>query len=158
MGLSNFFDKIILKFYCDTFNRMYVPKPDEAFREMAEMIGTSENHIRGISQSYKSVILTLSGMVLLLKQSQRQELKPYTVHQINDIIQGRFELLAFMALHGGNRTLINTYCNDMDFLFKQIKFVHEYLTLNSPNSITLNVEELYNETIYSLHRTKKYFQ
>jgi hypothetical protein len=141
MSISHFFWKKSIKYLCDSFNQGTINQYLEMYNALRPDFSLTDASIvsSSVSNQEKAVFAAMIIIGLKIKNDRRDEYKHYTAYDFNRITNGRFEILAFMALHQGSKIVLNSYRNNYNSLVKDCQFVYEQITLQAPNAITLSL-------------------
>ena len=81
-----------------------------------------------------------------------KEFKKYSPHDLGILTQSRFELLSLVAFHQGKLIPIFTLMNNRSKLFSVVVVIHDFISQNAPNAITLSIHEFVAEVEPVFHR------
>ncbi len=142
-----------IKFICEAYNQ----RSQKEWEEFANLMIKDYSSMNGrilsetIPRSVLIMGIVISQIGISIKQIKRHEFRRYNPYDLNRFCKGRFELLAFIAVHQGSKLFFNDYKRNPDRLRKDLKIIYNLIEQLAPNAITLDFESFVDEAILSLN-------
>jgi hypothetical protein len=159
MGLFNFTNLNGVRFICNEFNKQSFDEREEIGRMMLdwyESVHSKSSFLENLSSKEKTIGIFISQVGIFIKMENRYEFRRYTPYDLNRLCKGRFELLAFIAFHQGDKRFFEGYINNENHLRKDCKKIYEIIEKIAPSAITLDFNSFVHMAKQSLDENHPY--
>ena len=143
-----------VKFLCKEYNK----RTPQEWKEYAMGMISQYEELHGekkladrVSREGITMGFVISQLGPIIKLSKRHEFRKYTPYDLNTLCKNRFELLAFISIHQGDRIAINNYISHNAILRKDCKKIYKTLEKMCPSAISLDLPSFIREAESSLY-------